>query len=240
MSELIKIIEIEPIGKGNYKVLTGFTGPGYIGNTALMYIARSLGFKLNVKISSRIVPPMMLLVDGKPTPALRIYCDKKRNLLFIISEALISMENAWFLGTKLMEWFQGKGVREIISIEGMPFGTLKGENMIFGYSSTGRNLSDFGVRTTKEGAISGLNAVFLEESMKLGMSWISLFVTTPLVTSIDYGGAATVIEVLNRMFKLDVDPTPLRKSEEFRKMMTEQRRKQESRGFLSSLRKRRT
>ncbi|MDP7443718.1 MAG: hypothetical protein QGI87_05115 [Candidatus Bathyarchaeota archaeon] len=44
MSSNVDIVEIGPMKKGSPVVVTGFAGAGFIGNTALMYIASEKGF----------------------------------------------------------------------------------------------------------------------------------------------------------------------------------------------------
>lgn len=239
MSGNVEVIEVSPLKKSTPTVITGFTGPGFIGNTALMYIVRTKGFQLRAQIRSHLLPPMMLLINGKPTPSFRIYGGERDELLFVISESLIAAENAWPIGIRLMEWLKDKDVKEIISIEGMPFRTSTDERLVLSYSTTSRELSQYGTKPTMEGGVSGLNAVILDESIKYSLPWISLFIPTPIVSGIDYGGAAAIIEVLNKMFKLGVDVTPLWKTDEARRQIVERSRRGEKRGLLDSLRKRR-
>ena len=239
MSSRVDIVEISPVKKNSPIVVTGFTGPGFIGNTALLYIARKKGFTQRAQVKSHLIPPMMLLIEGKPTPVFRIYGDQKNEILLVVSEALINAENAWPIGIKLMEWLRGKGVKEIISIEGMPYATPEGERPIFGFSTSGRDFSQDGIRPTSEGGISGLNAVLLDEAMKHNVPWTTLLVPTGLSQTIDYGGAADLIEALNRMLKLGVDTSPLRQSDDFRRKAMERARGGEQRGLLGGFRRRR-
>lgn len=239
MSSRVDIAEIGPIKKSQPIVFTGFTGPGFIGNTALLYIARQMGYKQRAHVKSHLIPPMMLLIEGEPTPVFRIYGDKGNKTMLIVSEALIDPENAWKIGIKLMEWLREKGVKEIVSIEGMPFGTPEGERPIFGYSSHGRDFSHVDVRPTNEGGISGLNAVLLEEATKHKVPWTTLFVPTSQAQSIDYGGAADLIEALNRIFKFGVDTSLLRQSEDYQRKAMERARGGEQRGIFGGLRRRR-
>lgn len=239
MTEKVDIVEVSPVKKNKPTVVSGFTGPGFIGNTALMYIVRNKGFAQRAQVRSHLLPPMMLLIGGIPTPVFRIYGDDKDELLFVMSEALISAENTWPIGLKVMEWLKEKGVREIVSIEGMPVGPVGDKRPIFGYSNPQKNMEKYGVKPTMEGGVSGMNAVMLEESLDKGISWVTLFVPTAYAQTIDYGGAAAAIEVLNKMFKLGVDTGPLKKSEEIRRQMIERAVKGEQKGLLGSLRRRR-
>ena len=238
MSGEVDIVEMGTVKRNSRPVVvTGFTGPGFIGNTALLYVARQKRFAQRAHVKSHLIPPMMLLIEGKPTPVFRIYGDEKNKVMLVVSEALINAENAWPIGIRLMDWLRGKGLKEIISIEGMPFGTPEGERPIFGFNSSGKDLSKSGVRPTNEGGISGLNAVLLEEAMKHNVPWTTLLVPTGLTQAIDYVGAADLIEALNRMLKLGVDTAPLRQSDSFRRQTAA--RSGEQKGLFGGLRRRR-
>ena len=239
MSSEVDIVEISPMKKSSPVVVTGFAGPGFIGNTALLFIARQKGFVERAHLKSQLIPPLFLLMEGRPTPVFRIYGDEKNEVLLVVSDALINAENAWPIGIELMGWLRGKGVKEIISIEGMPFATQEGERPIFGFSLPGRGFSQVGVRPTSEGGISGLNAVLLDEAMKHEVPWTTLLVPTGLVQAIDYVGTADLIEALNRMLKLGVDTSPLRQSDSIRKKAAGRPRGGGQKGLLGGFRRRR-
>ncbi len=79
----------------------------------------------------------------------------------------------------------------------------------------------------------------LEEAMKHGIPWATILVPTPITAAIDYGGASSAVEVLNKMFKLGVDTSPLQRSEEMIRQRVEMSRREQPRGLLGSLRRRR-
>lgn len=213
MIDDVEVVETLPFERGKYTVFLGFAGFGMIGSTAAMYIVRSRGFLERGYVRSRLISPMMILIDGRPRPPFRIYGDE--GLIFIVSEALLTTESSWPLGSRVMEWLSKKGVKEIISMEGVLSGAR--ERVIMGFS-TG-DLSRLDVRPTQEGMISGINACFLDEALKRGIPWTSLFVPTQFMSSVDYGAVADLIEVLDEVFNLRVDVAPLRRrDEELRKM----------------------
>jgi len=235
----VEIVETLPIEKDKPTVITGFAGPGFIGSTATMYIVRNRSFRQRAHVRSQLIPPMILLIEGRPTQPFRIYSYDEEDLLLVTTETLIATDNSWPISLKLMEWLIGKGAAAFISIEGMPLSASFKERMVLGFSTHRKDLAQFGVQPTKEGAISGVSACMLDECLRRGLSWTSLFVPTNQVSTVDYGGSAAVIEVLNRMFKFGVDVTPLKKRDEMIRQMVERRMKAEPRGFLSGLRRRR-
>ncbi len=228
MMDDVEVVETLPLERDRYTVFLGFAGFGMIGSTAAMYIVRSRGFMERGYLRSRLISPMMILIEGRPRPPFRIYVGDER-LLFMVSEAFLTAESSWPLGFKVMEWLSKKGVKEIISMEGVLLGAR--ERVIMGFS-TG-DLSRFDIRPTQEGMISGINACLLDESLRRNIPWTSLFVPTQHISSVDYGAVADLIEVLNGAFNLKVDVTPLRRRDEELRRMAERLAK--DRGRLPSI-----
>lgn len=232
MVDDVEVVETLPLEKGKYTVFLGFAGFGMIGSTAAMYIVRSRGLIERGYVRSKLISPMMILIDGRPRPPFRIYGGDE-GLVFIVSEAFLTTESSWPLGLGVMEWLSKKGVKEIVSMEGVLSGAR--ERVIMGFS-TG-DLSRLNVRPTQEGMISGINACFLDESLRRGIPWTSLFVPTQFMSSVDYGAVADLIEVLNVVFNLKVDVAPLRRRDEELRRMAERLAKGRG-GVLSIFRSR--
>ncbi len=204
----VEFVEAIPVRRGNYTVVTGFAGPGFVANTSVMYIVRCAGFSLKAYLRSPLLPPMMLIIDGRPLNSFRIYGDEK--LLLIVSEVFPTSENAWRIGEELFKWLVDKGASEFIAVEG----SLRALREVVGYSTEGECLQMAGVKSTTEGAVTGINACLMERCLGEGIPWTSIFIPTTTVSTVDYGGAATAVEVLDRMFKLGVDATPLKRMAE--------------------------
>jgi uncharacterized protein len=238
MSEKILINEINPLKKTRPSVIFAFTGAGFIGNTALMYITRTKNFELKAEVRSKLLPPTILLMEGKPVHPFRIYGDSKDELLVVISETPVSGDSSWDIGARLMEWLLENGAKDFVCIEAMPIPQQLKENPVFGFSIPDRELIKFGARPLTEGGVSGLNAVLMEEALKHDLPWTALLIPTSLVSSIDYQGVISIISVLNKMYKLGVDITPLKRNIEMRQEISQKAGTEEKRGILSSLRRR--
>jgi len=238
MSEKVSINEVNPIKKTRPSVVFAFSGPGFMGNTALMYIIRNKNFELKAELRSKLLPPTILLMEGKPIHPFRIYGDSKDELLVVVSEALVTPESSWEIGAKLMEWLLERGAKDFVCIEAMPMPQQLRENPVYGFSIPDREIVKFGARPLTEGGVSGLNAVLMEEALERDLPWTTLLIPTNIVSSIDYEGAISLIGVLNKMYKLGVDVTPLKRSIEMRQDISQKAETVEKRGILSSLRRR--
>ena len=230
----IEIAELSKVPVKKRTVVTGFAGAGFIGCTALMYAARAKGFRQVGHLHGDAMPPMMLLVEGKPRHGFRIYTDASDDYMFLVTESMLQSDSAWAIGRALMAWLKEKGLREIVAFEGFPF-AQKG---LYGFTTGDRDLQGLGVQPLSEGAITGVNASLLYEAIREGVEWTTVFVPTRLVNSIDYQGAVDAVEALNTMFGLGVDAGQLRRMSEAvaRAAETHQRQQRKRGGFLDRIR----
>ncbi len=218
----VDIIEHTPLKKGDYKVVLGFAGAGFIGNTAAMFSARSKGFKLVAHLRSSYVPPMTLIIEGNPTPSFRIYLDEAGGLLFVITESLIPGEGCYAISKELMSWLRGKGAKEIYILDGLPFSAASSDIKVLGYSNK-IDLNKQGIQSIREGALQGLNSCIMEECLEKGIPFAYLFIPTNKLTNVDYGGSADAVDVLNKLFKLGIDVSPLRGGEDAQRRLSGQK-----------------
>ena len=116
-------------------------------------------------------------MEGKPIHPFRIYGDSKDELLVVISESLVSPENSWDIGAKLMEWLLENGAKDFVCIEAMPMPQQLKDNPVYGFSIPERELIKFGARPLTEGGVSGLNAVLMEEALKRDLPRTTLLIS---------------------------------------------------------------
>lgn len=218
----VEIKELSHLEKGNYKAVFGLAGAGFIGNTSTMFAARSKTYRQIAWVKSSFIPPMTLITNGAPMQSFRIHLDESEKIIFVITESLVPAEGCWPIAEALTTWLRGKGVEEMYSIDGLPFANAPAGVKAFTYSSK-IELSNLGYPALKEGAISGINSCVLEECAEKSYPYAAIFIPTNKLTSIDYTGSADAVDVMNRFFKLGVDPSPLRASDEAQKRMAEQR-----------------
>jgi predicted ATP-grasp superfamily ATP-dependent carboligase len=218
----VEIKEIRPLENGGYKAVFGLAGAGFIGNTSTMFAARSKTYRQIAWVKSNYIPPMTLITNGAPMQSFRIHFDESEKIIFVITESLVPAEGCWPIAEALTTWLKGKGVVEMYSIDGLPFANSPAGMKAFTYSSR-IDISNLGFPALKEGALSGINSCILEECAEKGYPYASIFIPTNKLTSIDYSGSADAVDVMNRFFKLGVDPSPLRGTDEAQKKMAEQR-----------------
>ena len=215
------VVETTPVKKGEYRAILGIAGAGFIGSTSVMFSVKAKGLPIVAHIKSSHVPPMTLISNGEPISSFRIYANEESRLLFVVTENLIPAEGCWPITEGLLKWLREKNTTEIYAIDGLPFSAISTEIKALAYSSK-IDVSKLGYPILREGAISGINSCILDDCVEKGSPYACLFIPTTKLTTIDYMGSAEGVEVMNRLFKLGVDPTPLREMGEPRKTTQKQ------------------
>ncbi len=218
----VAIRELKPIPKGEYKALLGFAGAGFIGNTATMFIVRSKGFPQVAWIKSNHIPPMTLITNGAPMQSFRVHLDETKKILFVITESLVPAEGCWPIAEALLKWLKARGVQEVYSLDGLPFSAVSPEIKALIYAHN-IDMTKHGYPALREGALSGVSSCVLEECADRKYPYACIFIPTNKLTSIDYAGSAEAIDVLNKIFKLGVDSSPLRASDDAQRKVAEQK-----------------
>jgi len=237
MSE-VEIVENISLKKKEYSVIIGLAGTTVVGNTALMYIARTKRFKKIAHLKSWHIPPMMILADGEAFPPFRIYIDETSDVLLVITESPISAEGSYPVAASLFKWLLEKGMKELYCVEVLPVGGLSSNVKALSYSNK-IDLTKYGIIQAREGAIAGIPACLMEECLKRDIPFATIFIPITRLVAMDYGATASVVEVLNLIFKFGVDSSPLRQTDEGIKKALDQQQQQQQKGGIGRVLNRR-
>ena len=233
MSNVV-IVETAKLTEKKLTLITGIAGAGFIGNTALMHIVNMKNLQQVSYFHGNLMPPLMIIQNGKPMPSFRVYFDGSKDILYIITEAMVSGEAAWIIGQKLMKWLNKNEIKEVIALDGVPLSTTG--QTLFGFTTSNINLNQYNIQTLPSGAVSGINASILFEAQKKNIPWTSIFVPTQMITGADYQGAVTAVNLLNRLFNLNVNPEQLQTiSDNIKKATMSQTKPEKKGGFFDRI-----
>jgi uncharacterized protein len=211
----VRIIEEGVIDWDEPTVITGFPGPGFVGETTAMYIVDSLQLREIGHVDSELIPPMLVVMGPSLRPPFRIHASEAADLIIIVDNQPIPMEHHRALSRKLMDWLDGKDVKEVIVLDGLPLPDETLEGRVIGFSTREEKLSElsrYGVLPLTGGAVTGMNAALLEICQERGMPWTGLLAPTRRIASPNWRGITSIIEVLNKILDLDVDASTMTKS----------------------------
>jgi len=186
-------------------VLIGFPGSGLVGSIALQYLVDQMDFEQVGAITSKYFPPVALMTKGVINAPVRIY--EKDHLAAIISDVPIHPMICYEVANGVMDWLDLFDVREIVTVAGII--TNEPEKRVFGVATSSGTLQRIEDQTIilPMGSISGIAASILTECKTRGIPGIGLLGET--VNTPDPRSSAATIEVLNKIYNLNLDVQPL-------------------------------
>lgn len=207
----VKIVETEKVELKYPISLDGLPDVGLVGAIAAVHLVETLNLKEIGYVESKLFPPVMVLHEGILKEPLRIYANE--SLIVIVSEIVIPPVAIYSLSQSLANWIKDKGVKLHISMNGFPdqqrLNVEKPE--VFGIGNRKEAidiLNDNKVNRMEMGFVAGLYPQILKELAKRDVSAIALLSQAYLKYP-DPGASASVLEVLSKIVKIDIDTKPL-------------------------------
>ena len=199
----IKIIS-KPLS-GETTVIIGFPGSGLVGSIALQYLVEQMEFEHIGNVTSKYFPPMAMMLNGIVKAPVRFY--RKDSYMVIVADVPVHPMICYEVADGILEWVSQFKVKEIVSIAGII--TNMPEKRVFGVSTNDVSLKriEDAVEILPMGTISGIPGSILTECGVREIPAIGLLGET--IRSPDPRAAASVIEVLNKIYGFDLDVSPL-------------------------------
>ena len=208
MSNIVKVVEEETIEIEEPTVITGFPGPGFVGETTAMLISDALKMGMLGHVESELIPPMLVVMGTKMRPPFRIHGNEELDVLVVVDNQPIPMEHHRTVIRELMDWLVQKNVKEIVAMDGLPMPDETLEGSVVGFSTDQMKLAELGrlgVLPLTSGAITGMNAAFLELCQRKGVTFTGLLAPTRRINVPNWRGITSIVDVLNSTVGFDVD-----------------------------------
>ena len=183
----------------------GFPGSGLVGSIALQYMVDQLEFTQIGSMNSKYFPPLAMMNRGVINVPVRVY--EKGPLAAIIADIPIHPMICYEVAHGIMDWLMPYKVREIVTIAGII--TNEPEKRVFGVATSDEALPRIQDTTIilPIGSISGIASSFLTECKIRNIVAYGLLGET--INAPDPRASAATIDVLNRMYDLNLDVQPL-------------------------------
>jgi uncharacterized protein len=226
MQDDIEIIERKDVNVQGAVLIEGFPSIGMVSSIVANYLIRTLNMEYIGSIRSRHFQPTAVISAGVPMPPVRIYAgqpvEKKdcicERLVVVTSEFPPPAELMQPLASHLLDWARKKGIKTVISIEGIINESRNHEEhgtYAIASSPTARKLlENRKITPMQNGIITGISGVLLHEAERAGQDVICLLSdANPQIP--DARAAARLIEILDGFLpKIKLDPQPLIKEAE--------------------------
>lgn len=194
----------------NPTFIIGFQGVGLVGTMAAQHLADTLKCELIGHIESEYLPPIAILHDDKITFPIRIYYNKKHNLIIISSEVPITGEFAFEMSHDIADLMKKYKAKQVFVLEGLvsKIGKTNNKEKIFGVP-TDEKMKKFllknNIKIIKNGAILGVAGSMLLTGIEYNVSSCTLMAES----HVDIPDALAASRVLNKLgsvlgFKINI------------------------------------
>ncbi len=199
--------------KEGASMILGFAGIGLIGpivaNTLIEQISdiKEIGF-----IISEYLPPISVFYDGVLKHPFRLYYSPMHNLIVGISEVPFQVATAYNdLARTINNWLLSEDVKakEVVIFQGIPNRGIIDDYPVY-YAAEANmieSLEKYELKKVEKGIIVGAEATVLNEALATKLNAYALF--TPVLEIPTPEAAAAIIEVLNKIYNLNIETTKL-------------------------------
>ena len=207
------VMDITTPIKPGASIILGFAGIGLLGpivaNALIDQISdiKEIGF-----ITSEYLPPISVFYDGVLKHPFRLYYSPNSNLIVGIAEVPFQVSTAYNdLSKTINNWALSEDVRasEIVIFQGIPQRDIIDDYPV--YYAAEKNLVErlesFDLKKVEKGIIVGPEATVLNEALSNRLKAFALF--TPVLEIPTPEAGAAIIEVLNKLYNLNIDTTKL-------------------------------
>ncbi|NJD98689.1 proteasome assembly chaperone family protein [Thermococcus sp. LS1] len=203
-------------------LIEGYPGIGLVGHIAANFLAKELGMEMIGYVESPFIPPMALILEGKPNPPLRFY--GKDNIILAVADIYVPPTLVSEIAKELVRYLKDMNAAKVISLGGIGIGFFKEKMDVWGVGAReelNKELENLGVKILQYGSIMGMSGKLLWEASREGLDAYVLLGET-FGDRPDPRAAANVVEVLKKLTPIEVSTEPLIKEAE---MIEEQLRK---------------
>jgi TIGR00161 family protein len=200
----IKIFS-KPLKNEGSSVLMGFPGSGLVGSIALSYMVEQMEFDQIGSMNSKYFPPLAMMTKGVINVPVRFY---ERDLITaIVADIPIHPMICYEVANGIMDWLMPFKPKEVVTIAGII--TNEPEKRVFGVATTDDALPRIkdATQILPIGSISGIASSILTECKIRNIAAFGLLGET--INAPDPRASAATIDVLNKMYSLEIDTKPL-------------------------------
>ena len=189
--------------------IEGYPGVGLVGHIAANFLAKELGMEMIGYVESPFIPPMALILEGKPNPPLRFY--GKDNVIVAVADIYVPPTLVNEIARELVNYLTKMNAGKVVSMGGIGIGFFKEQMDVWGVGTRedlNKELEENGVKLLQYGSIMGMSGKLLWEASKNGLNAYVLLGET-FGDRPDPRPAANVIEALKKLVPLEVSTEPL-------------------------------
>lgn len=230
----MSVVEVRTLKEVDLKggiVVAAFPSVGLVSTISATYLIQMLPVDQVCALESEDFPSVSMIYAKKPKFPARVYASKEHKLAIFICEMPLPTRIHRPVAYTLMDWAKKQGIREIISLEGLP---MEGDGptggpAVWGVGSTDRarqELDKHKIDQLETGMIAGVTGVLLNEGRWRNTDVIALLAEARADLP-DAHAAVSLVRALDQLLEdVTVDLGPLQQQakqlEEFLQKLKQQ------------------
>ena len=208
-----EIFEIKKVDLKSPLIFAGFVGAGLVGPIAVGHMIEKLGMKEIGYMRSKHLPPSTVFMKGRLRHPFRFYANKEGTVCAVICEITLRMEGVYTIVAAILDWAKEKGSNEIIILDGVASDEHDQKAYCAAEEDLCRVMADKNINVIPHGFITGIPGGILNECLIREIQGVALLVKANKLLP-DPEAAATLIEAVNKMYKMQIDVSDLKKEKE--------------------------
>lgn len=204
--------EAEP----NDTVIAGFSAFGLAGLRAVDFIVDHLGLEQRGHVVVDGLPAITPFSEGRPRHPMRLYGDDDIGVTVLVAELFVPVSAGRALADELVDWSTAGGVDEVLVVAGIPVPHGPDAHRTFYIATEGyreRRLAGGDVAPMGTGFLDGVNAALLSRTLDTSLD-TCVYVTPVHAQAPDVEAAIRLVETVESVHELGIDPSPLTESAE--------------------------
>ena len=191
-------------------IFAGFVGAGLVGPLSVGYVIDKLKMEEIGYLRSRHLPPSTVFMQGRLRHPFRFYANNDGTICAIICEITLQMEGLYDIISTILDWAEEKGSHEIVILDGVASATHDDKAFCAAEDDLCRVMENNDIKMIPQGFITGVAGGILNECLVRRIQGVTLLVRASDKKP-DPLAAATLVDAVNRAYKMSIDTTELRK-----------------------------
>lgn len=205
-----EVFEIKKVNLKSPIIFAGFVGAGLVGPLAINHIIEKLEMKEIAVMRSKYLPPSTVFMRGRLRHPFRFYANKEGTICAIICEITLRMEGIYTIVASILDWAAEKGSKEIVILDGVASEEHDDVAYCAAEEDLVRLMADADIRLIPQGFITGIPGGILNECLVREIQGLTLLAKANKIDP-DPAAASTLIEAINRFYKMEIDVEDLLK-----------------------------
>ena len=191
-------------------IFAGFVGAGLVGPLSVGYVIDKLKMEEIGYLRSRHLPPSTVFMQGRLRHPFRFYANNDGTICAIICEITLQMQGLYDIISTILDCAEAKGSTEIVILDGVAGATHDDKAFCAAEDDLCRVMENNGIEMIPQGFITGVAGGILNECLVRRIQGVTLLVRASDKKP-DPLAAATLVDAVNRAYKMSIDTTELRK-----------------------------